>query len=153
MGCIISPPEFFRSFKLSFTHANWLTLRAANSKSYFFIVIFDFNTDEIFTVHTTKISSCFPSKFCISRRQTLNEFVVVSSFQIKEASYSLPVLRCSAVTRTTGVSLNFPYRKKNIISNYKIELLHFFNYLPPVSDHFVNNHFVSQSNTVPKTLS
>ena len=58
------------------------------------------------TVRTTLMSSCFPSKFCISRRQTLNESLFGSSVHIRDASYSFPVLKCSAVTRTTGVSLN-----------------------------------------------
>lgn len=66
---------------------------------------------EFCQAHTTVMSSCFPSKFCISRRQTLNESLVVSSVHTKEASYSLPVLRCSAVTRTTGVSLNLFYMR------------------------------------------
>ena len=57
-------------------------------------------------VRTTLMSSCFPSKFCISRRQTLNESLLGSSVHIRDASYSFPVLKCSAVTRTTGVSLN-----------------------------------------------
>ena len=57
-------------------------------------------------VRTTLMSSCFPSKFCISRRQTLNESLFGSSVHIRDASYSFPVLKCSAVTRTTGVSLN-----------------------------------------------
>ena len=39
-------------------------------------------------VRTTLMSSCFPSKFCISRRQTLNESLFGSSVHIRDASYS-----------------------------------------------------------------
>ena len=57
---------------------------------------------------TTVISWCLPSKFCISRRQILTESFVKSSIQMRAASYSLPVLRCSDVTRTIGASANLP---------------------------------------------
>ena len=36
--------------------------------------------------HTTLISSCLPSKFCSSRRQTWNELLVTSSVQMRAAS-------------------------------------------------------------------
>ena len=58
------------------------------------------------------ISWCLPSKFCISRRQTLTESFVTSSIQMRAASYSLPVLRCSYVTRTIGASGNLPWKKE-----------------------------------------
>ena len=58
------------------------------------------------------ISWCLPSKFCISRRQTLTESFVTSSIQMRAASYSLPVLRCSDVTRTIGASGNLPWKKE-----------------------------------------
>ena len=58
------------------------------------------------------ISWCLPSKFCISRRQILTESFVKSSIQMRAASYSLPVLRCSDVTRTIGASGNFPWKKE-----------------------------------------
>ena len=57
-------------------------------------------------VRTTVMSSCFPSKFCISRRQTLNESLFGSSVHIRDASYSFPVLKCSAVTRIRGIFVN-----------------------------------------------
>ena len=63
--------------------------------------------------HTTMTSSCLPSKFCISRRQALKEPFVVSSTQMRAASYSLPSLRCSEVTRTTGASENLSCNIKN----------------------------------------
>ena len=61
------------------------------------------------------MSSCFPSKFCISRRQTLNEVLVLSSVHIKAASYFFPVLMCSVVTRVTGSSLNVYFHERNKI--------------------------------------
>ena len=61
--------------------------------------------------HTTLISSCLPSKFCSSRRQTWNELFVTFSVQMRAASYSWPVFRCSEVTRTTGASVKFPWWK------------------------------------------
>ena len=60
----------------------------------------------VYYAHTTVISSCFPSKFCISRRQALKELFVLSSTQMRAASYSLPSLRCSEVKRITGSSEN-----------------------------------------------
>ena len=59
-----------------------------------------------------RISWCLPSKFCTSRRQILTVSFVKSSIQMRAASYSLPVLRCSDVTRTSGASGNFPWKKE-----------------------------------------
>ena len=67
-----------------------------------------FSFEENQQERTTVISWCLPSKFCISRRQTLTESLVTSSIQMRAASYSLPLLRCSDVTRTIGASANLP---------------------------------------------
>ena len=67
----------------------------------------------VYYAHTTVISSCFPSKFCISRRQALKELFVVSSTQMRAASYSLPSLRCSEVKRITGASENLSCNIRN----------------------------------------
>ena len=71
--------------------------------------------------HTTLISSCLPSKFCSSRRQTWNELFVTSSVQMRAASYSWPVFRCSEVTRTTGASVKSPWWKsESVCQNWNV---------------------------------
>ena len=59
------------------------------------------------------MSSCLPSKFYNSRRQILAELLVKSSVHNSAASYSFPVLRCSAVTGSTGASLNLSSKSHN----------------------------------------
>ena len=65
-----------------------------------------------FFLLTTIIFSCNPSKFCISRRHTVNFPTSTFSAQTVAASWLRSVYVCSLDTKTYGGRENFPWKRK-----------------------------------------
>lgn len=71
---------------------------------------------------TTIMSSCNPSKFCISREHTVNFPTSTFSAQTVAASWLRSAYVCSLDTRTYGGRENFPWNTKKLNEEYKINM-------------------------------
>jgi len=75
-----------------------------------------------FFLLTTFMSSCKPSKFCISREHTVNFPTSTFSAQTVAASWLRPAYVCSLDTRTYGGRENFPWKTNKKKNESKVQI-------------------------------